>query len=406
MLVSNYKTILHVTGNSGLILGYRIFSNSVGLTGIQSLKGVFPVVSFGQNYRVNLATVCQQVHGNRSGTDTILIVCIVPNLFYSNAGCFHIGIGNSQSCLCLTSNDLLCSQCYRIAVGGGQQIGLAADRDRFIRTSLSYGVSTRGDRKILLRTFTLKGYGLICCVILQHIDGVVLFCGKAGNDLFNIQLNRCPLSNQLNVGDQPQLCIFSNQISRLTVNPVEIIVVVTIYIISSFPASEVVTLGSRCQLCFLGHSICNMLPITNLCRFIICILKLSIGGLIAAGAVIVGTAGSDPFAGVSKCSIATHDAAFIRNIQRFRNRCDLDQNEVLFLAVLRLRRPGTTMCKGIAGHIQRNCTASTNAQFLGEFFILCPSAALIRCATVTAGNGNLGYIVAGCGGDGQSLNNL
>ena len=197
--------------------------------------------------------------------------------------------------------------------------------------------------------------------------------------------------------DQSQICILANH-RGFAVSLGEGIII-TLNIISNCPACKIVTLFSGSHLCFLSYRIGNVLPVGYLGFSFIGIPELGVSCFVAAaGTIIVAIADSRPLSGFCKDGVITqdilHDAAIISNKQRLRNRCNLDQDEVLFFTVARFQRLAGTMAKCIAGHLHAQSTTSGDIEGLGELLTLIPGATFVGATAIAAGYGNLGNIIA------------
>ena len=334
---------------------------------IQIAPGVGPLICIIHSNRIaqcNPVSIELELHISRTSAQAVLIV--FPNLGSSYFGFddLFVSIGNGQGCFTQRAAD----NAFRgkgngIGISSGQNVFLAGDGNTLVSALFGDFVGAGHNIGVSLGVGTAKGCGLICSVILQNIDGVVLLCRKTSNDLLNIQLDGSPLGNQLNMGDQANIHTFTDQVCSFTVYVGELITASAVVIISSLPTSEVVTLFCCRQFCSFAHSIGNMLPAADLCFCGVRIHKLGIGGLVTTAVTVnIGTACNSPLVAVCKrrgAQVATHDSTngtiVVSNVQRLRNRRNFDQDKVLRTTIGRIVVAAGTMTKraGRQGRIQR-----------------------------------------------------
>ena len=197
---------------------YCIFRNSVGnfliaVVLVQIAEGIGPAVFYVKGCGTDFFTVSKQVNGDGCGTDTVLVVSVIPFLGNSYGSLFNlfVSIGNGQGCFTQsTACNILSGQRNRIRIGGSQEVLLITNGDALICTLFCYGVSTCSDGRITLGASAIECDGLRCRTILQQVDGIALSGGKTGNNLLHIQLDGCPLGDQLHMGNQTKILIFTN----------------------------------------------------------------------------------------------------------------------------------------------------------------------------------------------------
>ena len=105
MGIGNYKFCFLVCYSFGIAIGNldlinRIYDIFTVFLLIKIIPGIFPVVILRKFYHsARCFTICIKLYLNCSRADAILIVVIIPNLFYRNlCNVRNMGIGNYKFC--------------------------------------------------------------------------------------------------------------------------------------------------------------------------------------------------------------------------------------------------------------------------------------------------------------------